>query len=125
MDIVSDGSSNNTAYVLTGKTLLTVDLATGTPTTLGEVAGPEPSVLSEVLGGFFGQLPVFRKNVRAAHLQAPRYVQADGLVLFVADADFRLRQWLPHGSGASFAVCIESPVTSVLPKAGDTINPEG
>lgn len=34
MDIVSDGSGNNTAYVLTGKTLHTVDLATGTPTTL-------------------------------------------------------------------------------------------
>ena len=39
MDIVSNGSGNNTAYVLTGKTLHTVDLATGTPTTLGEVAG--------------------------------------------------------------------------------------
>lgn len=39
MDIVSDGSGNNTAYVLTGKTLHTVDLATGTPTTLGEVTG--------------------------------------------------------------------------------------
>ena len=39
MDIVSNGSGNNTAYVLTGKTLHTVDLATGTPTTLGEIAG--------------------------------------------------------------------------------------
>ena len=39
MDIASNGSGNNTAYVLTGKTLHTVDLATGTPTTLGEVAG--------------------------------------------------------------------------------------
>tara|TARA_Y100000758_G_scaffold183341_1_gene130487 strand:- start:328 stop:480 length:153 start_codon:yes stop_codon:yes gene_type:complete len=36
MDIVSDGSGNNTAYVLP---LHTVDLATGTPTTLGEVTG--------------------------------------------------------------------------------------
>ena len=39
MDIVSDGKGGNTAYVLTGKTLHTVDLATGTPTTLGEIAG--------------------------------------------------------------------------------------
>jgi hypothetical protein len=39
MDIASDGKGSNTAYLLTGSTLHTVDLATGKPTTLGEVAG--------------------------------------------------------------------------------------
>jgi hypothetical protein len=32
---------------------------------------------------------------------------------------------LTSRSGASFAVCIERPVTSVLPKDGETINPDG
>jgi outer membrane protein assembly factor BamB len=39
MDIVSDGMGGNTAYVLTGKTLHTVDLKTGAPTPLGDVEG--------------------------------------------------------------------------------------
>ncbi len=38
MDIASDGKGGNTAYVLTGTTLHTVNLETGAPTTLGEVA---------------------------------------------------------------------------------------
>lgn len=38
MDIASDGKGGNTAYVLTGKTLHQLDLASGKPTTLGEVA---------------------------------------------------------------------------------------
>ncbi|SEE07142.1 DUF4394 domain-containing protein [Pseudomonas anguilliseptica] len=38
MDIASDGKGGNTAYLLTGTTLHTLDLATGKPTTLGEVA---------------------------------------------------------------------------------------
>ncbi|VXB71141.1 conserved exported hypothetical protein [Pseudomonas sp. 8BK] len=38
MDIVSDGKGGNTAYLLAGTTLHTLDLATGKPTTLGEVA---------------------------------------------------------------------------------------
>lgn len=39
MDIASDGKGGNTAYVLTGTTLHTVDLDTGAPTTLGDIAG--------------------------------------------------------------------------------------
>ena len=39
MDILSDGKGDNTTYVLTGTTLHTVDLTTGTPTTLGDVSG--------------------------------------------------------------------------------------
>ena len=39
LDIASDGKGGNTAYLLTGNTLHTLDLATGKPTTLGEVAG--------------------------------------------------------------------------------------
>lgn len=39
MDIASDGMGGNTAYVLTGSTLHTLDLASGTPTTLGDVKG--------------------------------------------------------------------------------------
>ncbi|MBQ0744903.1 MAG: DUF4394 domain-containing protein, partial [Pseudomonas sp.] len=38
MDIASDGKGGNVAYVLTGTTLHTVNLETGAPTTLGEVA---------------------------------------------------------------------------------------
>lgn len=38
MDIASDGKGGNTAYVLTGTTLHTVDLDTGAPTTLGDIA---------------------------------------------------------------------------------------
>lgn len=39
MDIASDGKGGNTTYVLTGKTLHQLDLASGKPTTLGDVAG--------------------------------------------------------------------------------------
>jgi hypothetical protein len=39
LDIASDGKGGNTAYLLTGTTLHTLDLATGKPTTLGEIAG--------------------------------------------------------------------------------------
>lgn len=39
LDIASDGKGGNLAYLLTGKTLHTVDLATGKPTTLGDVDG--------------------------------------------------------------------------------------
>ncbi|MBU0902626.1 MAG: DUF4394 domain-containing protein [Gammaproteobacteria bacterium] len=39
MDIASDGKGGNTAYLLTGTTLHTVDLASGKPMTLGDVAG--------------------------------------------------------------------------------------
>ena len=39
MDIASDGNGGNTAYLLANGVLHTVDLATGTPTTLGMVAG--------------------------------------------------------------------------------------
>ena len=39
MDILSDGKGDNTTYVLTGTTLHTVDLTTGTPTTLGDISG--------------------------------------------------------------------------------------
>jgi hypothetical protein len=39
MDIASDGKGGNTAYLLTGATLHTLDLASGKPTTLGEIAG--------------------------------------------------------------------------------------
>lgn len=39
LDIASDGKGGNTAYLLTGTTLHTLDLATGTPTTLGDIAG--------------------------------------------------------------------------------------
>jgi len=38
LDIASDGQGGNTAYLLTGTTLHTLDLATGKPTTLGEIA---------------------------------------------------------------------------------------
>jgi hypothetical protein len=38
LDIASDGKGGNTAYLLTGTTLHTLDLSTGKPTTLGEVA---------------------------------------------------------------------------------------
>lgn len=38
MDIVGDGMGGNTAYVLTGMTLHTVDLKTGAPTPLGDIA---------------------------------------------------------------------------------------
>lgn len=38
MDIASDGKGGNTAYVLTGTTLHTVNLETGAPTTLGNIA---------------------------------------------------------------------------------------
>jgi hypothetical protein len=38
MDIASDGKGGNTAYLLTGTTLHTVDLASGKPMTLGDVA---------------------------------------------------------------------------------------
>ncbi|WP_339906061.1 DUF4394 domain-containing protein [Pseudomonas guineae] len=38
MDIASDGKGDNTAYLLTGTTLHTVDLASGKPMTLGDVA---------------------------------------------------------------------------------------
>jgi outer membrane protein assembly factor BamB len=38
MDIVSDGKGGNTAYVLTGKTLHQLDLTSGKPTTLGDIA---------------------------------------------------------------------------------------
>ena len=39
MDIASDGKGGNSAYVLTGKTLHQLDLGSGKPTTLGDVAG--------------------------------------------------------------------------------------
>ncbi|WP_445937374.1 DUF4394 domain-containing protein [Pseudomonas sp.] len=39
MDIASDGKGGNTSYLLTGTTLHTVDLASGKPMTLGDVAG--------------------------------------------------------------------------------------
>lgn len=39
MDIASDGKGGNTAYVLTGKTLHQLDLASGKPTKLGDVTG--------------------------------------------------------------------------------------
>lgn len=39
LDIASDGKGGNTAYLLTGKTLHTLDLASGKPTKLGDVAG--------------------------------------------------------------------------------------
>lgn len=39
MDIASDGKGGNTAYLLTGTTLHTVDLASGKPMTLGDIAG--------------------------------------------------------------------------------------
>lgn len=39
MDIASDGKGGNTAYLLTGTMLHTVDLASGKPMTLGDVAG--------------------------------------------------------------------------------------
>lgn len=39
LDIASDGKGGNTAYLLTGTTLHTLDLATGKPTTLGDIAG--------------------------------------------------------------------------------------
>ncbi|MEQ6330909.1 DUF4394 domain-containing protein [Ectopseudomonas chengduensis] len=38
LDIASDGKGGNTAYVLTGKTLHQLDLTSGKPTTLGDVA---------------------------------------------------------------------------------------
>lgn len=38
LDIASDGKGGNTAYVLTGKTLHRLDLASGKPTTLGDIA---------------------------------------------------------------------------------------
>lgn len=38
MDIASDGMGGNMAYVLTGKTLHQLDLASGKPTTLGDIA---------------------------------------------------------------------------------------
>lgn len=38
IDIASDGKGGNTAYVLTGKTLHQLDLASGKPTTLGDIA---------------------------------------------------------------------------------------
>ena len=38
MDIVSDGMDSNITYVLAGKTLHTIDLKTGTPTPLGNIA---------------------------------------------------------------------------------------
>ena len=38
MDIVSDGKGGNTAYVLTGKTLHQLDLTSGKPATLGDIA---------------------------------------------------------------------------------------
>jgi outer membrane protein assembly factor BamB len=38
MDIASDGKGGNTAYLLTGTTLHTIDLASGKPMTLGDVA---------------------------------------------------------------------------------------
>ncbi|MBU1333083.1 MAG: DUF4394 domain-containing protein [Gammaproteobacteria bacterium] len=38
LDIASDGKGGNTAYLLTGKTLHTLDLASGKPTTLGDIA---------------------------------------------------------------------------------------
>lgn len=39
LDIASDGKGGNTAYLLTGQTLHSLDLATGKPTRLGDVAG--------------------------------------------------------------------------------------
>lgn len=45
LDIQSDGKGGNTAYLLTGTTLHTLDLATGKPTTLGEVAGLPGTVI--------------------------------------------------------------------------------
>ena len=59
MDIASNGSGNNTAYVLTGKTLLTVDLATGTPTTLGEVAGLADGIVDIAVLGSMKELGDF------------------------------------------------------------------
>ena len=45
LDIHSDGKGGNTAYLLTGTTLHSLDLATGKPTTLGEVAGLPGTVI--------------------------------------------------------------------------------
>jgi hypothetical protein len=39
LDIASDGKGGNTAYLLTGTTLHQLDLASGKPTPLGEIAG--------------------------------------------------------------------------------------
>ena len=52
MDIVSDGKDGNTAYLLTGKTLHTLDLASGKPPTLGDIAGlPDGIIDIAVLPG--------------------------------------------------------------------------
>ena len=45
MDIASDGMGGNTAYLLTGSTLHTLDLASGTPTTLGEIKGLPATII--------------------------------------------------------------------------------
>lgn len=45
LDIQSDGKGGNTAYLLTGKTLHTLDLASGKPTTLGDVAGLPDNII--------------------------------------------------------------------------------
>lgn len=45
MDIASDGKGGNTAYLLNGFTLHTVDLASGKPTVLGEVKGLKGDVI--------------------------------------------------------------------------------
>lgn len=45
MDIASDGKGGNTAYLLTGTTLHTVDLASGKPMTLGDVAGLPDNII--------------------------------------------------------------------------------
>ncbi|MHA6493347.1 DUF4394 domain-containing protein [Pseudomonas borbori] len=45
LDIASDGKDGNTAYLLTGKTLHTMDLANGKPTTLGDIAGLPKNII--------------------------------------------------------------------------------
>lgn len=49
MDIVSDGKGGNTTYVLTGKTLHQLDLASGKPTTLGDIAGLPDGIIDIVV----------------------------------------------------------------------------
>ncbi|MES2819034.1 MAG: DUF4394 domain-containing protein [Pseudomonadota bacterium] len=52
LDIASDGKGGNTAYLLTGKTLHSLDLASGKPTPLGDIAGlPDGIIDIAVLPG--------------------------------------------------------------------------
>src|SRR5205823_1425066 len=70
-----------------------------------EVAGVEPAISVERLGGRLGELPVALEDVRSPHLDLAGLFVVDGLAGGdVDDARLLAGERLAHGAGAALAI---------------------